>query len=252
MSDQINIKKVRRKFGFSKDKEGLITRYLQEKQNWQSHIDHSKEFILKTAESKKKELCIVLGSGWLLDIPIIELSNLFRKVQLRDISHPSQIIHKFRKYNNIEFVDVDITGVLSQILKRNYHSEKLSDINFSNQFQYDVKPDFVISANILSQLSFFPKVHLQRLDFDGKDEIIEFAKNIERTHINNLPRNKSCLISEYRQFTYDKNDKLVFEENRLLIDLPDKRKDEWIWDFDLSGNFKTNKKVRFKVAALQV
>lgn len=253
MSKRNTVKKIRRKFGFNKDREGIITRYIQEEQNWQSHIDRTKSFILDTAETKKKDLCIVLGSGWLLDIPILELSEMFNEVQLFDISHPAQILHKYRTYDNIKFVDSDITGALSLILKRNYHSKHLSEISkIIDSMPYDTKADYVISANILSQLSFFPDDYLKKKDFDDDEEIKEFIKTIEQNHIDNLPKNNSCLISDYYQYIYDNNDNLLFEENRLLIELPKKIHKEWIWDFDLSGNYKPNKKVRFKVAALQV
>lgn len=253
MNEKYNIKKIRRRFGFNKDKEGLITRYLQEKEHWQTHIDNTKRFILEKAETKKKDLCVVLGSGWLLDIPVIELSDMFRKVILTDISHPAQILHKYRKYNNIEFTVSDITGILSLISKRNYNSKELSELEsllIPNKF--DTEADYVISANILSQLSFFPKAHLKKTDFDNEEEINDFVKKIEKSHIDNLPKNKSCLITEYYQYIYDMNDNVLSEGNRLSIELPKKIEDEWLWDFDLSGNYKINKKLRFKVAALQV
>ena len=51
MSDYYTIKKLRKTFGFNKDREGLITRYLHEKHNWQKHIENTKKYIL----SKNRE-----------------------------------------------------------------------------------------------------------------------------------------------------------------------------------------------------
>ncbi len=48
-------KNIAAKFGFNKDKEGLITRYLFEKKNWETHIYNTKNYILESAENKKKE-----------------------------------------------------------------------------------------------------------------------------------------------------------------------------------------------------
>ena len=85
---------ILKKFGYKKDREGLITRYLREAENWKLHTENSKKFIIESAKTKKKELCVVAGSGWWLDIPVNELSKMFKKVIMIDITHPTQIIKK--------------------------------------------------------------------------------------------------------------------------------------------------------------
>jgi hypothetical protein len=250
------LRKIRRKFGFNKDRDGLITRYLGEQKNWQSHLENTKSYILNSVPPANKKLCLILGSGWLLDIPIDDLCRMFDKVILADISHPAQIKHKFLHHEKIEFVNTEITSVLGSILGRNHRSKPLSEIEFEGRpfgHELEFEPDFVISANILSQLSFFPKDYLQKVDIDTTEEIREFSRMIEQNHIARLPKERSCLIADHYQYVYDKKDKLVSEKSRILTDLPENETNkEWIWDFDLSGRYKVNKKVRFKVSAQRV
>lgn len=79
------------KMGFIQDQNGIIRRFKREKQNWDDHMTQSKSFILKSAKNKENlpdnlsakqadkagVTCAVLGSGWLLDLPLDELSEMF-------------------------------------------------------------------------------------------------------------------------------------------------------------------------------
>ena len=107
--------RILRKFGFKKDQNGIINRYLREKGGWETHLTNTKDVILHSSKNKEKESCLVLGSGWLLDVPIDNLKDTFKKVYLVDIVHPKQITHKYRKYKNIEFIKVDISGYIEPV-----------------------------------------------------------------------------------------------------------------------------------------
>ena len=259
MSNYYTIKKLRKTFGFNKDREGLITRYLHEKHNWQKHIENTKKYILRSAEDKKKQICVVLGSGWLLDIPLDELHNMFERLIIADISHPSQIKHKAKKYDHLELVDVDISQVLNTLVSKSFKKQKdknLSRVIKRNHFfglDKNIKPDFVVSVNLLNQLSFFPKRHLSNMGSFSDKEIKEFIISLEQNHLDNLPKGKSCIIIDHYQLEFDRKEKLLAEKGRISIKLPyNKTKEEWIWDFDLSGNYINGRNVKFKVAALQV
>ena len=250
-------KKLSKLFGLNKDREGIITRYLTEKNNWDTHLINTKEFILSSAKNKKKGTAVILGSGWWLDLPYKELSKMFNKLILVDISHPNQIIHKAKKFKNIELVTADISGTFKSLYEINKNSKK-SINNFSveiNNFGLpkDFGPDFVVSLNLLNQLSYFPKTFLEKNELISEKDINNIVKQIELAHINSLPKNKSCVIADFYQYEYDFNDVLQKETIRALAELPkNASRKEWIWDFDLSGNFINNRKVKFKVAALQV
>ena len=75
-------RKLLRKLGFFLDSEGILNRYYREKGAWDSHLENTKKAILQSAESKGKNIAVVLGSGWLLDVPLAELAEMFGKVYL--------------------------------------------------------------------------------------------------------------------------------------------------------------------------
>jgi hypothetical protein len=245
-----------RKFGFNKDREGLITRFLNEKEHWSSHIKNTKEFILESSQNKSSGICMVLGSGWWLDIPVEELHSKFELLIFVDVTHPPQIIRKAVSYPKIVLISMDLTGVLHAISE----CKNFSDEVFFQQLNNDrvstfidrIHPDFVVSSNILSQLSFFPKRYVSgRTRHALIPEILE--QSIEENHLKVLIPNKSCLITDYHQIEYGGLDEITNESPRIKIQLPlELIKKEWVWDFDLDGNYINNRRVRFKVAALQV
>ena len=66
---------IYRKLGFYKDQQGILTRYLHEQSSWNEHLTNTKNFILEAVSSRHLESIAILGSGWLLDIPVMELAR---------------------------------------------------------------------------------------------------------------------------------------------------------------------------------
>ncbi len=255
-NNKLTEKKFSKLFGLNKDREGIITRYLNEKQNWESHLNNTKEYILNSAKNKNKEIAVILGSGWWLDLPYKELSEMFNKLILIDISHPNQIKHKAKQFSNIELITADISGTFKSIYEISKAKKSINDFSIDiNKFglNKDVVPDFVVSLNLLNQLSYFPKQYLLENELISENEVADIVKRIEQKHIDNLPKNKSCLIADFYQYEYDNKNNLVKKTIRTIAELPtNSSRKEWIWDFDLSGNFINNRNVKFKVAAIQV
>ncbi len=122
-----------------------------------------------------------------------------------------------------------------------------------NLFIEKIKPDFVVSVNILSQIAYFPLEYIKKYNLASEEEQILIRKMIEKKHFEMLPKGKSVLITDYYEQEFNFDGKLMYEQNRLSVVLPKENiVKEWIWDFDLSGNYHTGTSVKFKVAALQV
>jgi len=252
-------KKILRKFGFKNDQQGIINRYIRESGGWDTHLQNTKDFILQSAKSKKKKSCVVLGSGWLLDVPIDELSQLFDKIILIDIVHPKQITHKYRKHHNIEFVEADITGLMEPV----YHflketqliNAKLSEIEavyadeWYNMLQ---KTDFVVSVNILNQLDILICDYIKKIDIYSADGIMEFRKTIQQNHLDMLPEAKSCLISDYIELNLA-GGKIVKKKPLVYINLPiNKKTKKWQWDFDTYQTYHDGFNTVFQVMGVDV
>ncbi|PID87862.1 MAG: hypothetical protein CSB06_02935 [Bacteroidia bacterium] len=241
-----------------KDREGLMKRYLQEAENWTSHLQHTKDQILQAANKiTHKDTCVVLGSGWWLDLPVETLHDTFQRLIFIDISHPKQRRHKALKFPKMELLTVDITGVLESLQKtKKIDSEfidriKIPDFNFG--LPQGQSPDFVVSANLLSQLACFPLGYALRKRKISGEHTAALQKKIEENHLALLPAGKTCLIVDYYQYAYTFSGKPAEEEPRILCSLPNVPiEKEWIWNFDMSGNYKTARKIKFKVKAMYV
>jgi len=248
---------ILRKFEFKKDQSGIINRYLREKGGWDSHLTNTKNFILHATKNKEKNICVVLGSGWLLDVPVDELSKIFKELYLIDIVHPRQITHKYRKYQNIKFIEADISGFIEPVYyflkeKNNTHSS-LTTIKqeLTNEFKEIInKASLVISVNILNQLDILICDYVSKSDLYSDKEIYAFRKTIQQKHIEMLPKNKSCIITDYEELNYDDNMQLVKNKPLVYIDLPTgKNIQKWKWNFDLSKTYHKEYKTIFKVMA---
>ncbi|PLX06918.1 MAG: hypothetical protein C0594_06550 [Marinilabiliales bacterium] len=89
-------RRIIRKLGYISDQKGIIKRYLREANGWALHLQNSKEAILRTMDILKPKSMALLGSGWLLDVPVDEIINQGITLYCLDISHPEQIKHKYR------------------------------------------------------------------------------------------------------------------------------------------------------------
>jgi hypothetical protein len=68
--------------GFIKDQEGIMNRYLRESSQWKKHLEKTRNFISGSFSHTEAETVAVLGSGWLLDVPLDHLVQRFRHVYL--------------------------------------------------------------------------------------------------------------------------------------------------------------------------
>ena len=214
-----------KKMGYYKDQHGIVNRFYSEKINWQPHLDNTKKYILKCAKNKVRGNVAVLGSGWLLDLPLKQLHDTFDTITLYDIVHPQQIIHQIKKeYKNVHFKSVDLTGnYVYETFKIIKNYKKTGNKLHFSKIQY-IKPnfnqfDFIISLNILNQLNILLVDYLKKYNIYTKTELVEFAKIIQENHILNLPIGKSCLISDVRENLYNINGEFIKSNDLIYIDL---------------------------------
>ncbi len=253
--------KIVKKIGYKKDQDGIIRRYLRENGGWDSHLQHTKEFILQSAKNKAKGSVLVLGSGWWLDVPVLELAQTFRQVLLLDIVHPKLVQQKVKKLSNVKLLTADITGGASnaayayaQMLKKdkNTPKEPLFDFNSEN-FGLPSLPDvdFVVSVNILNQLDIIIADFLWEQKHMARNLILDVKANIQEKHINALPKTKSCLITDFREKVYSFEHEPMRETELLFTKMPKANfSQKWIWDFDTTGTYNEQKITRMDVLAI--
>jgi len=232
------------------DQQGIINRYLREKENWDIHLKQTKDFILESARSKKKEKAIILGSGWLLDLPIEELSGMFNEVILIDIIHPKQVQQKIKKYRNVTFINDDITGGLIDYCYKHKRNKTLAST--IDSFLYNLQEsDFVISLNIMCQLHIILVDYLKKYNTYTNQEIGLIEKHIQQSHLNILPTGKSCLITDIEEEIYDEDDNLIGVNPLIHINLPESKNNlTWQWKFDSKMAYRPDAKTFFNTVAI--
>jgi hypothetical protein len=252
-----NWKTILKKMGYYKDQKGILNRYMREAENWDTHLQKSRDFILDAAYGKQKNHAVILGSGWLLDIPLEELSNQFKKITLIDIIHPSQIKKKIEKYANVGLIEADLTGGMVysiyeavQVFKKK-NEIPLIQPHKQDILNFDTKPDFYISANILTQLGGLIKEYLQKQKGFPEKEINELEKTIQENHISMMQQGKSCIVTEFEEEIYDEKDNLIGANPLLKVNLPEGKKEiSWKWKFDTHMYYREDAKTFMNVKAI--
>ena len=138
-----------RVFGHLYESIALIEREKRCRSYWLSHRTLCKNFIAENIDkSSGKSSVLVLGSGPLHEIPLELLAKSFEKVDLVDVVHLKSTIKQYSQYKNVRFIQADITELESEILKNKKVVNKIPTQFLEQNY------DLVISANILSQLSY--------------------------------------------------------------------------------------------------
>jgi hypothetical protein len=254
-------KSIIKKFGYYKDQDGIMNRYLRENIGWEVHLKNTRDFILQASESKKKTKAVLLGTGWLLDIPYSELSELFEEVIFVDIKHPRQITHKLSKFKNIKLIETDISGIIEPVYQKfrlnKKNEEKLNLLQvlpvYSEEFLKIVQSsDFIVSVNLLNQLDIHICDFIVKNRWYKENELNDFRRHIQNLHLELLPKYKSALITDFEEIKLSNNSQTVIRKNLIYIKLPNDNIKKWTWNFDTQKTYNQNMETQFKVIAFEM
>ena len=244
------------RMGFTSGQAGIMRRMLREEGAWQSHLVRSSEFIQQVVKSQQPKSIRILGSGWLLDVPMKHLIENCERIVLTDIAHPNQIVNKYSCYKNIEFETLDITGGAVELCYNQKKSgfdvnnliHELSKINPTN-----FSEDIIISVNLLSQLSIILTDYLTKKGKLSDLQVIAITQEIQKTHLEVLPIGKSVIITDYEEEYYDEDNKFIGSKPTIYATLPmGENRKEWNWNFDTKMMYKEDCKTILKVVAMKL
>lgn len=227
--------------GYYEYQHGLIFRHLSQEEGWNRHLERCRNFILRAVEMIKPEKVTILGSGWLLEVPITELSEKIKKVCLVDIVHPPEVRTQTAGMKNIEISEQDVSGGLIKEVwdkagKFNFLSKlrSLEDIKIP-LYRFHGDPGMVVSVNILTQLEILPERFLRRHARVPEDEFMRFRTEVQRNHIKSLGDHRAVIITDTSEVITGRNGE-ISEKKTLLTGLPESTYSEsWTWDFDLKS-----------------
>jgi hypothetical protein len=228
-----------------------LRRYKREKSNWDSHIQNTKDYICRQTKDLHFEKIAVLGSGYLLDLPIDELLERCTEIHLYDVHHPKEVLAKYRNNAKVVFVEKDITGLSEYLYKAKKNSDVSEILNRNTQLTLQ-DADLVISLNILNQLDIILVDYLnEKMALDMETEL-KLRNKIQTEHINCLSETMSLLIADTEEIhineTGQESTNNLFAQIQLEGITSDS--ENWKWSFDTSGNYAEDAIVTFKVTAV--
>ncbi|WP_413204884.1 hypothetical protein [Rhodospirillum sp. A1_3_36] len=128
---------------------------------WADHQAKARKAVLQVADGTRgRSLAVVLGSGWLLEVPLEELATRFDRVLLVDLVIPRAVRARARALGNVDWRPWDVTGVYGPLAT---HPKTLPAVPDPAPLPPEVlEADFVISSNLLSQLPVSPRSWMDR------------------------------------------------------------------------------------------
>lgn len=242
--------------GYYDYQNGLIFRHMNQEGGWDEHCRRSRNFILKALDLYKPQKTTILGSGWLLDLPLAEIAESVNNVCLIDIVHPPEVIKQSAAFKNVELLELDATGgLIEEVWKKTgklpfFKKLKSLDNIIIPDFNPEIDPGFVISLNILTQLETLPVAYLEKKSGLSKNEINLFRTLIQKKHIDFLMKHNSVLISDVAEIFTDRSGK-TNRVNTIMTELPaGSLYETWTWNFDLKNTDNFNSSSVMEVAAI--
>jgi hypothetical protein len=256
MAHNQSYRTILHRMGYYNYQRGLIYHHLDEEGSWNSHLKNCRDFILNALDFYKPSTVTVLGSGWLLDLPLKEINDSVGEINLVDIIHPPEVKEQVARLKKVILREEDVSGGLIAGVweKARYRSffnklRSLDEIRI-NEYHPDFDPGMVISLNILTQLEILPLEFIKKRSVKNEENNLRFRKEIQSNHISFLKKHKSVLITDISEIITD-NSGNTTENPSVLTDLPEaKLKEEWTWNFDLRKSDYYRKKSVFKVTAM--
>jgi hypothetical protein len=227
--------------GYYAYQNGLIYNDLNQEGGWDSHLTSCRRFILRALEYYKPEKVTVLGSGWLLELPLAEMLEKTDRIFLVDIIHPPEVVKQTGSLKNVIIIEQDITGGLIEKVwnttRNRTFFNKLKSLESVNIPDYviDFDPGLIISLNILTQLESQLINYVKKRSDIREEEFSLFRRRIQEKHIDFLRKHRSVLITDYEEVVTKKNGQIATIPT-LFVELPNGLfSEEWTWDFDLKG-----------------
>ena len=256
MAYDLSYRRVLHRMGYYNYQRGLIYHHFDEEGSWNSHLKSCRAFIIKAVKACKPYRVTVLGSGWLLDFPLREISDTGTEVYLIDIVHPPEVREQVRELNKVTLIEDDISGGLIHEVwekaRRVFFLNRLKspdDINVAElSLQFD--PGMLISLNIMTQLEILPLEFLKKRSGGDEEARLRFRQKVQESHLRLLKKYKSVLITDISEIITESSGRII-EKPSVLVKLPEaEHTEEWTWHFESKRRDYFRKKSDIRVRAL--
>lgn len=249
-------RRILTRMGYYNYQRGLIYHHLNEEGSWNAHLKNCRDFILKSLKYYNPPVVTVLGSGWLLDLPLEEMAGQLSLVNLVDIVHPPEVRSQTADLQNVVLLEEDITGgLIEEVWTKTRHISllnRLRTLDCINVPSYNpgYETGMIISLNILTQLETLPVEWLKRKSTAGEESFLALRKAIQENHISILKQHNSVLITDISEIITERSGNMI-DKQTVVIQLPETEfQQEWNWNFESKNSDYYRKKSKFRVTAM--
>ncbi|MBY0230087.1 MAG: hypothetical protein K2W96_12465 [Gemmataceae bacterium] len=177
-----------REMGYVRELWGIRQRWNEFRPHWKQHTDRTRAVILQgMARCRRRRKAVVLGSGWLHDVPAQELCDAFARVVFVDLVHPWSVRWRARRWRNASFLAEDVSGVSLVAWQCVEKRGTPLPPSHPSLFLDDPDLDFVASVNLLSQLPCMPAWYLRK-HRHPESQIEPWCRQVVEAHLAYLRR----------------------------------------------------------------
>lgn len=246
--------RLARQLGFLNDQKGILRRYLITNGAWDEHLARTKHFIVRHVERSHPQSVAVLGSGWLLDVPLHELAASCREVHLFDLVHPARVKKAAAKYPNVHFHTLDLSGGWLEAAAEAVCNRQRVDLSFIHAnigrvLQLPVAADMCISVNLLSQLDELLTDYLYDHKALMPDVEMMLRTLVQQAHIQLLRNYAAVLVSDVTEHYTSRSGRPKGTRNLLHVGLRMPPNEVWHWNFDPRGTYREGLRTSMEVGA---
>jgi hypothetical protein len=258
MKSGVPDKKILHRLGYYSNQEGIAMRYIREDENWNEHLANTKKFIVSVIKKVRPKVVTVLGSGWLLDIPLRKIISSGATVRLVDILHPPGIVRSLADEKSVTFYTEDITGGLPALAwelsesGRKHDGSQILEAAAALEYNTDSEQGLILSINLLSQLHTLPFEYMVKKRVLRQEYHDAFAAVIQEKHIGFLKKHEAVLITDIEEIETNRAG-VPHSSQIIYCRLPaGHSRKEWTWEFDTEGSYRQGCTTEMRVAALHL
>jgi len=177
-----------RRLGLAREHFDIAKRHARVRTAWASHLAASRALMLEVAARRpRRERALIIGAGDCLDVPVAELAGLFQTVVLADIVTGPEARGWAKKFpGRVRCVNWDASGALAALAAVKDTVPAHEAPGYFTRADPGLppggEPDFIVSANCISQLGLVPGHSLPAQETD-KELPERCARAAARRHL---------------------------------------------------------------------
>lgn len=242
-----------RQAGYLKELIAMQARHRRWRKQWAPHHMASRAAIRAAmAQCRRRRHALIYGSGLLGDIPLAELAETFDRVTLVDVAHlwPQRLAA--RRHANVRMIERDVSGVALGLLHGVAMGADRIPEPKPNPPEDRASVDFVVSANLLSQMAVVPIRFLSQRFPLSTAAANAYARDIATAHLDHLNGFECvrCLIADTERRVVARDGKVQQTETQLPgVSLPP-HDASWWWDLAPFGEISKTSCLQARVVAI--